>query len=351
MKEGLLLYGANGYTGRLILAAALRQGLWPTIAGRRREAIEPLARAAGVDFRVFELSDRRSAAGAVAPFSALLLAAGPFSRTSDDAFEACLAAGVSYLDITGEVPVFERLFAREEEARSAGIAALPGAGFDVVPSDCLAALLAGALPGASRLLLAFRGFRPSPGTARTMLEALPRGGLARIDRKLVRVPLAWDTREIPFRDRPRLAMTVPWGDLSTAWRSTGIPNIATYAAATEKVVARTRRLRAFAPLLSWKPLRAWLERRIERRIIPPDAAERARERSQLWGRVEDDRGGFVEGRMETMEGYAFTAESAVACAREILAGAIPPGVWTPSRAFGAEFVRRIPGTIVEPPGG
>ncbi|MFN2634282.1 MAG: saccharopine dehydrogenase NADP-binding domain-containing protein, partial [Thermoanaerobaculia bacterium] len=132
MTGGLLLYGANGYTGRLILETALRAGLQPVIAGRRREAIEPVARSAGVDFHVFDLADRPASSRALEPFDAMLLAAGPFSRTSSPALAACLAARTAYLDITGEVAVFEALFERSEEAKAAGIAVLPGVGFDVV---------------------------------------------------------------------------------------------------------------------------------------------------------------------------------------------------------------------------
>jgi short subunit dehydrogenase-like uncharacterized protein len=349
MSGGVLLYGANGYTGRLILDTALREGVPIAIAGRRREAIVPLAQEKRVPCVVFELEDRAASVSALSSFRALLLASGPFAETSAPALDACLESRTHYIDITGEVPVFESLFAREAEAKAAGIAVLPGAGFDVVPTDCLAALLASALPGARRLLLAFRGFRPSPGTAKTMLRGIGEGGLARIDGRLAPVPTAWKTREVPFRDRSRTAMTVPWGDLSTAYRSTGIPEIETYVAASPAAIRRARRLARIVPLLSWKPLSRLIERSIAARVAGPSADDRERERSQIWGRVETSDGRFVEGRVTTLEGYAFTAESAVACAREILSGSLAPGVWTPSRAFGADFLRGLPSTIVEVP--
>ncbi|MCA1581934.1 MAG: saccharopine dehydrogenase NADP-binding domain-containing protein [Acidobacteria bacterium] len=349
MTGGLLLYGANGYTGRLILETALRAGLQPVIAGRRREAIEPVARSAGVDFRVFDLADRPASSRALQPFDAMLLAAGPFSRTSSPALDACLAARTAYLDITGEVAVFEALFERSEEAKAAGIAVLPGVGFDVVPTDCLAALLAHLLPDADRLTLAFRGFRPSPGTAKTMLQGAGSGGLVRIGGRLVAVPSAWKTRDIPFADRTRRAMTVPWGDLSTAWRSTGIPNIETYAAASSSAIASARRLRLVAPVLGWGPLRRVIERVIVSRVSGPSVEERSRERYQVWGRAEASGGRAVEGRVTTLEGYDFTAESAVASARRVLAGDVAPGTWTPAQAFGAHFVETIRGTVCEVP--
>jgi short subunit dehydrogenase-like uncharacterized protein len=164
-----LLYGANGYTGRLIAAVAKREGLPLTLAGRRRETVEPLAAELGLPWRAFPLGEKEALSRQLEPFGALLLAAGPFSATSRPALDACLASGTAYLDITGEVDVFEALFARAAEAKRAGIPVLPGVGFDVVPSDCLAASLAEALPGGERLLLAFKGFRTSAGTMKTMV--------------------------------------------------------------------------------------------------------------------------------------------------------------------------------------
>ena len=345
----MLLYGANGYTGRLILDAALEAGLKPAIAGRRREPIEALAREKDVSYRVFDWSDPSICARELEGFKVLLLAAGPFSRTSRPALDACLASKTAYLDITGEVAVFETLFSRDAEAKAAGIAVLPGVGFDVVPSDCLAALLSRALPGGERLALAFRGFRPSPGTMKTMLEGAGSGSLVREGGRLRRVPAGWKTRSVPFRDRTRAAMTIPWGDLATAWRSTGIPNIETYAAASPKAIAWARRADRVGPVLRWKPLRRWLERRVSSHVSGPTAEERARERSQLWGRVDRADGRFVEGRMETLEGYAFTALSSIECARRVLSGGMATGVRTPSQAYGADFVREIPGTVVEVP--
>jgi len=341
-KKRLLIYGANGYTGRLILDAALDRGLSVTIAGRRREAIGPVAKERDVPFEVFSLDEApRRLAERLSPFGAVLLAAGPFSRTSAPVLAACLKARVAYLDITGEIGVFESVFARHAEAVKAGVVLVPGVGFDVVPSDCLAASLAAELPGAVRLLLAFRGFGVSAGTARTMLEGLPRGGAARVDGKLVPVPAGWKTRTIPFPDRPRLAVTIPWGDLSTAYRSTGIPNIETYMAMAPSHVSALRWTRALLPLAGFAPVQALLSAWVERGVSGPTADERARERSLLWGRVEDGEGRAVEGTLETLEGYTLTAETAAAAAERVLRGSVKAGAWTPSRAFGARFIETV----------
>jgi short subunit dehydrogenase-like uncharacterized protein len=349
-RKRLLLYGANGYTGRLILDAALARGLSVTVAGRRREAIEPLATERGVPSEVFGLDEApRRLAERVSRHGALLLAAGPFSRTSAPAVSACLRAQVPYLDITGEIGVFEAVFARHAEAVKAGVALLPGVGFDVVPSDCLAASLAAALPGAVRLQLAFRGFGISAGTARTMLEGLPKGGAARVDGKLVAVPAAWKTRTIPFPDRPRFAVTIPWGDLSTAYRSTGIPNIETYMAMAPSHVSALRWARSLLPLAGFAPLQALLSAWVTRGVAGPTPEDRVRERSLLWGRVEDGEGRAAEGTVETLEGYALTAETAVLAAEQVLRGAVKPGSWTPSRALGPGFIETVRDTKLTVP--
>jgi short subunit dehydrogenase-like uncharacterized protein len=347
-KSGLLLYGVNGYTGKLILEVALREGLRPVLAGRRAEAVEPIAKAHGLQSLCFGLEDPGTVARLLEPFSALLLAAGPFSKTSGPALDACLRSKTAYLDITGEVDVFEAAFARDADAKKSGIPVLPGTGFDVVPSDCLAKTLSEALPGATSLTLAFRGFKTSAGTMKTMVQSLPKGGLARAGGKLVSVPAAWKTMEVPFPDKPRLAMTIPWGDLSTAFRSTGIPDIEVYMAVSPSAVANARRLRRFAPVLGLGFVQSFLMKRIEKHVKGPTEEERKRERSSLWGRVTDGERS-VTGTLETLEGYALTAETAVAIARRVLAGDVAPGVHTPSQAFGARFIETIRGSKLTVP--
>ena len=341
-KRGLLLYGANGYTGKLILEVALREGLRPVLGGRRAEAVEPIAKAHGLPSLCFGLEDPGTVARLLEPFSALLLAAGPFSKTSAPALEASLQAKTAYLDITGEVAVFEAAFARDAEAKKAGIPVLPGTGFDVVPSDCLARALSEALPGAETLALAFRGFKPSAGTMKTMVEGAHKGGLVRKGGKLVVVPSAWKTMEVPLPN-PRLAMTIPWGDLSTSWRSTGIPDIEVYMAVPPSAVANARRMRRLAPILGLPFVQAFLMKRIEKSVKGPTAEDRERECSFLWGRVTKG-AGSVTGTLETLEGYTLTAETSVAIAKRVLAGEVAPGVHTPSQAFGSRFIETIRGS-------
>jgi short subunit dehydrogenase-like uncharacterized protein len=228
-----LIYGANGYTGELIAREAVRRGQRPVVAGRNGEAVRGLASELGLEHRVFSLDDPRAVDERLKGMTAVLHCAGPFVHTFRPIADACLRAKANYLDVTGEVDVFERLAARDAEARAAGVMLLPGVGFDVVPTDCLAAHLKRRLPSATRLLLAFHSVGGlSRGTATTMIENLHRGGLIRRNGVLTPVPAAWRTRKVDFGRGPRTVVSIPWGDVSTAYRSTGIPNIEVYTTAT-----------------------------------------------------------------------------------------------------------------------
>jgi saccharopine dehydrogenase (NAD+, L-lysine-forming) len=185
--------------------------------------------------------------------------------------QACLEVGAHYLDITGEITVFEACRHQHTAARQRGVVILPGVGFDVVPTDCLAARLAAQLPGASLLELAFAGGGGfSRGTLKTMLLG-GRDGAIRQDGRIVSVPRAWRTQRIPFRDRPRTAITIPWGDVSTAQWSTKIPNVHTYLA----LPPATRRLlplmSLLQPLLALPAVRRFAERQIDARVSGPSA--------------------------------------------------------------------------------
>jgi short subunit dehydrogenase-like uncharacterized protein len=256
---------------------------------------------------------------------------------------ACIDAGVHYLDITGEIPVFESIMAMNDDAARAGVTLIPGVGFDVVPTDCLGAMLAARLPGATELELAFYspGAEISRGTLKTMIESIGDGGAIRRGGKIVRVPPAFDAKEIAFSIGPRMAMTIPWGDVSTAFHTTGIRNIRVYTAASPKSIARMRRLRPFFPLLAIKPIKRLLQSYANRRT-GPDEARRDSGRTYLWGRVSDGKR-EVTMTMTTPEGYAFTVISTLTAIEQLLASPKRPGAFTPAKFFGAEFVTTLPG--------
>jgi len=339
----VLVYGANGYTGKLIVEHAKASGLMPTIAGRNRSEIEELAARLGLPFRVFGISTPEEVDAGIRGFRLILHCAGPYSATSKPMVDACLRARTHYLDITGELRVLEAVLSRDAEARASGCVLLPAVGFDVVPTDCMAAKLHDEMPEAVRLELAFSGgLAPSPGTAKTAVEGLHIGALVRQGGQIVTLnaPL---TREIPFGEDAHFAMSIPWGDLVTAYYSTGIPTITVYTVVPRVVAKTAPMLRFLSPLLRAPSVIRFLQGEVEKRARGPSAEQRESFRMWIWGRVEDAGGRALEGHLEVPEGYRLTTVAALECAKRVLSGEVPPGATTPSKAFGADFVTTLPG--------
>ena len=341
---GWMLYGANGYTARLILELALKAGQRPVLAGRNSAAINALAKEHGLPARIFDLDHPDTLASALSGIDAVLHCAGPFSATAAPMLEGCLQVGAHYLDITGEISVFKHCHEQHERARERGIVVLPGAGFDVVPTDSMAALLKRALPEAHELVLAFdAGGGPSQGTAKTAVEGLAGGGKVRRNGELVTVPLAYQTREFEFDGQRRFAMTIPWGDVYTAYVSTGIPNIEVYMTVPPSTAARVRRLNWVRPLLGLSFVQSWLKGQAAKRGPGPSDDKRGRTGSTIWGEARSAGGREVRKVLTTPNGYDLTAHSALGILRHVLEQPPAGGYYTPSQLVGPEFVLGLPG--------
>lgn len=342
MSESLLIYGSYGYTGELIVELAQQWGLSPTLAGRNEAKVRAQAEATGLPWRVFELADSAKVVEGLDGIKVVLHCAGPFAHTALPMAKACLKTGCHYLDITGEIKVFETMAAMDKAARESGVMLLPGAGFDVVPSDCLAAHLKQKLPTANDLTLAFYGLgRPSHGTTTTIVENLGEGGCIRKDGRLTPVPAAWKEMDIDFGEMTRRAMTIPWGDVSTAYYSTGIPNIAVYMAAPKAMRRMAKLSRYIGPILASGPVQRYMKKRIA--VGGPTPDERAKGYSLLWGKVTDEEGQEAEARLKTPDGYTLTALTSVYIAQKVLGGEAPTGFQTPSKAYGADLICELEG--------
>jgi short subunit dehydrogenase-like uncharacterized protein len=344
MKGNFLIYGANGYTGELVLRYAAERGLTPVIAGRNAEKIERLARKFEVDFRVFSLEEASKLDAALSEVDFVIHCAGPFSLTARQMVEACLRTGKHYTDITGEIAVFEALARLDGQAREAGIMIMPGVGFDVVPSDCLARHLKNQLPSATNLTLAFYGLGGiSHGTRATMTMNAGQGGAIRRAGEITRVPAGWKSREIDFGEVKKTGVTIPWGDVSTAFYSTGIPNIEVYTIVPEPA----RKLLKLSRYLGWLLKTKFVQSFLQKQIPPggPSDEERARCKTLLWGEASDDRGNRVESRLTAPEGYTTTVLTALKIAEKILAGNFCAGFQTPAKCYGADLILEIEGTV------
>ena len=340
-----LIYGSYGYTGQLIVDLATQNGLRPLLAGRDARRLRTQAVKYNLDYRAFSLSETTKLDSALNEVDAVLHCAGPFVLTFRQMAEACLRTKRHYVDISGEIPGFEAIAAMDAQAKQAHIMMLPGGGFDVVPTDCLAAHLKKRLPDATHLRLFLRGVGAgvSRGTAKSAIENMHRQGMIRRDGKLVQVPPVWKALMQDFGRGPVRVISVGWGDVSTAYYSTGIPNIETYFSFPQAIINFMYNMRTLGPLL-YNPVAKTILKAIMH-LYPPGPSEGRRMRAfaTIIGEVKNDQGGSAVSKLRTREGYTFTAQVTVEIMKRILNGETKTGFQTPSLAFGSDFVLQFDG--------
>jgi short subunit dehydrogenase-like uncharacterized protein len=343
--NSFLLYGANGYTGELIARYAGQYNLQPILAGRRKELIEPLAAKLHLPYQVIDLNDGAALQTVLKEVKAVIHAAGPFHFTAKQMVEACLQTGTHYLDINGDIAVFEMIKRNDDAAKKAGIMLLPGAGFDVVPTDCVALQLKKLLPDAIALQLAFAslGGGLSHGTATTMAARLGEKGAVRKDGKIIRQPLGEKGMWIDFGIKKLFVMSIPWGDISTAYFTTGIPDIETYTGISKKVYNGLKLQPLFNWLLRTKFIRKYMQNKINQRPAGPSDEQRSKATSLVWGQVRNAEGKTATVRLSGPEGYTLTTHAALIIVQKVLAGNFIAGYQTPARAYGENLVMEIPG--------
>jgi short subunit dehydrogenase-like uncharacterized protein len=335
----LLIYGAYGYTGRLVARRAAEHGPEPILAGRDAQKLGTLARELELPHRAFALEDGTALREAVSEADLVLHCAGPFARTAHPMVEACLRAGTHYLDITGEIEVFEYVASQDARATEAGVMLMPGVGFDVVPTDCLAAYLKEKQPDAQYLELAvFMKGNLSGGTAATAAMNAGRGSAIRKSGRITHTPAAWRTRQVDFGRGATKVVSIPWGDVATAWHTTGIPNIITYAKLPRGAEHLMKAARYAGPLLRTRPVRRFLEAFARESAEGPDAAMRETGRSFVWGRARTAGSGAATARLSGPEAYALTARTALETAERALNGSVATGFQTPAGHFGADYI-------------
>ncbi len=338
-----MIYGANGYSGELIAGYAKKQGFTPVLAGRNNQSISKLATELELEYKTFDLNDVNNVAENLKSMDVVIHCAGPFSSTAEPMIKACLKSKTHYLDITGEVAVFEMVKSYDKQAKEAGIVLCPGVGFDVIPTDCLASQLKELMPDATHLALGFdsrSGF--SPGTAKTSVEGLSQGGRIRKDGEIIQVPLAFKTRKIDFGDGEKLAMTIPWGDVSTAHFTTDIPNIEVYIPASPNLVKKLKRMNYIRPLLGLGFVQNFLKKRIEKSVRGPSEKARAKLNTYLWGEVKNAKGEVKTLRLECSNGYTLTMTGGVKMVEYVL-NTPKTGYQTPTTLVNNQLLEEIEG--------
>lgn len=346
MQQTFLLYGANGYTGKLIAGLASQYGLEPILAGRTEANIKPLAAELQLGYRIIDLDNREQLIKALGEVNLVLHAAGPYVYTARQMIEACLHTGVHYIDINGDISVFEMIKKYSTAALEKNIMLMPGVGFDVVPTDCIAMQLKQIMPDATHLKLAFAsvGGGISHGTAMTMAGKIGEGGAARVDGKIVKQPLGQKGMWVNFGEKRLFAMSIPWGDVSTAYCSTGIPNIETYVTVKPHIHRLLKFQWAFNWLLRTRFVRNLIKKKISSAPAGPSPEQRKNSYSLVWGEVSNSAGENASACIRCLDGYTLTAHSSLLIASKIMTGNFKPGYQTPAGCYGEKLVSELPDT-------
>ncbi|PCJ15063.1 MAG: hypothetical protein COB04_13865 [Gammaproteobacteria bacterium] len=342
-----MIYGASGYSGRLIALEAKKRGHKPLLAGRNAEKLKVISDKLGLPYRVFSLDTTAEELDAqLKDIQLLLNCAGPFSQTSEPLIQACLSAKCNYLDITGEINVFEALYKRHSQASEENIVICPGVGFDVIPTDAVATVLKNELPDATHLSLSFSAPGGiSPGTAKTGIEGLKEKTKIRKNGKLISVPAAKARREIPFADKRRKASLIGLADVATAFYNTGIPNIETWLPMPTQAHMQLKASNYVRAVLKLTAVQSRLKNKAAATLKGPNKAQREKFSAQIWGEVTNKAGESVQAILTTCNAYKCTIHGALGVVEYVLSNRkhIQGGYYTPTQLVGPQFISTLPG--------
>lgn len=335
-----MIYGANGYSAQLIIEELLLRKIRPVLAGRNETALKYLAQKYNCEYKAFDLLNEEIINPELEEIHTVINCAGPFIQTAKDLMEACLHTKTNYLDITGEMPVMHLAFSLDGRAKESGIVILPSVGFDIIPTDCLAKRLSEKMPDAIHLKLGFLNKRGkiSRGTWLTSLGFLGGNGRIRRDGKVIESEIGEFAVGLKLKNFSFAGISIPWGDVYSSFHSTKIPNAEVYLAMPGIVIKFRKLFLSFLKILKMQLVNKLVTKYIKKYLTGPTKSERDSAETYVWGRVENAKGEMIEEVYQVMEGYNLTAKGAAECAIRVLRNEILPGTYTPSLAFGSEFM-------------
>lgn len=340
----ILIYGAYGFVGKEISKLAKEKGLNPILGGRNEEKTKQIASKLNLEYVVFSVDDQEALDRHIQDVDVIMNCAGPYIETYQAVVEACIKHGTHYLDLTGEIPVYQGVYELSKKSTNSTAMLLPGIGFDVAPTDCLALYLKENFPEGNNLTLAFRSKGSAglpPGTIKTMVTLIPFGNRIRKDGQLITPKKGIAYRDIPFDHRPVKSLRITWGDVYTAYHSTGIPNIEVYASFPKAVIFQLKFIDRFRKILSHPSILKFMSKKLKGGSTE---AQRQRTSMQVYGELSDDSGKKVIGRMSGPEGgVIWTSRLAVEALMNISSGNVKPGYQTPASAFGSQFASSVEG--------
>lgn len=323
MKK-FMIYGATGYTGRMVAEHATKFGTSVVLGGRSEGPLAELALKLGVEYRVFALDDSDLIDRSLTDVAVIINAAGPFMRTAKPLMEASIRNGVHYIDTAAELDSYRLAEQLDAKANAAGVTLLPGGGGSVAMLGSLAGHAVARVQDPRRIRIAMHvAGGMSRGSAISATENMTTETLARVDGELVKV--ANSIQKLDFGQGAVDSFQVTLPDLITIWRATGVPHIETFVHVTGGGFPQGD--------LSTLP-------------DGPTEQERLENRYQAVVEVTDADGTVVRSILDTVNGYSFTAIAVAEAGRRVLAGEARPGFQTPADLFGSGFAETIADTTI-----
>ncbi len=341
MENKALIYGANGYSADLIIAEVIKLGIKPILAGRNEIGVRNTAVKYGCEYRIFSLNDHEKIISELTDIHTVLNCAGPFRFTAKQMIDACLESKTNYLDITGEVEVLDYAWKKDQIAKEQGIVLLPSTGFDVIPTDCLAKKLSEQLPAANSLELGLiNGGGISKGTLLTTFQMMKESGKIRRDGKIINSPIGEFAISMNNSNFKFNGISIPWGDVCSAYYSTGIPNITVYLGLPRTIFSLRKILLSGLKLFSITSFHKLIERIVKTTITGPTETTRENSETIIWCRVTDGKNEINE-VYKFFEGYKLTAIGSSDILLRVVNNEIKPGTTTPALAFGANYMKKF----------
>ncbi|QDR81250.1 Saccharopine dehydrogenase NADP binding domain protein [Sporomusa termitida] len=325
-KHKVLVYGATGYTGKLICLRLKELNINFAIAGRDKAKVAELSSQLNVPNFVFATSDFGGWQEALSGCACLINAAGPFALTAENAMHACLQNKIHYLDISAEIPTYQLAAALDQQAKEAGIMIISGAGL-FVAYDALVVHTAKRVKCAQQLFVAFShygGFSQGSIKSAKYIEEL--GLLIRENGELQQITDA-NPKAFDFGEGPQECFPTSLGGTILSYKSTAIPNIREY----------------FQVQLS-----ALTTNPTDIKNLPegPTAEERAAGRNKLAVEVIGSSGDSAYSIADLPSGYTLTPLSVVAVTCRIVNGDFKAGYQTSGSAYGENIISDIPNSRI-----
>ena len=345
----LMIYGATGFTGLLIARAAAELDCELVLAARASTRLAAVARPLGAPFRAFSLNEPSAIVDALADIDFVVNAVAPVIAASEALIQACLATRTHYLDVTGELSAFVAAHRHDAAARARGIMIMPGAGFLIVASDCLAADIATLAPEAKYLRIGIAQSKIfSRGSLKTVFNEARNHVVVRQAGRLTRIPIGRLERPFDYGEGPRTSFAVSLPDVFTAHLTTGIPNIEGYLETSLARIA-TAVAMGFAPTLGATRQRTIPDSDRSGRIERPSGDVRGPAKQIIVAETEDRWRRSRRLRMIVDDAYGFTAAAVAAILHRAFADDLAPGFQTPGRLHGPGLALSIPGAYRDDP--